>query len=96
MPEWDQLLVEVVGGTVVVVLLALATGIWRSGRNAIDRQKIIEFLKRMRLERGFDFVSTHAIASDTKLSPSRIERLCQTHSGIRRNQKDRESWTLVD
>lgn len=67
---------------------------YRSDRR--DSKLIYDFLVNTRPSSSYDFRSTTAIASNTRLPEFRVSKLCASHPKIRRNEKQLESWTLVD
>ena len=81
---------------VAAAILAVLGWVWRSGRDRRDSDAIYTFLADSKTATDFSFRSTEAIASRTKLTAERVEVLCARHPKIRRNQKEKESWTLVD
>lgn len=60
-----------------------------------DSGAIHEFLLQSKKEGRFEFRSTEAIASHTKLTQGRVEELCASHPNIKRNEKDRQTWHLT-
>lgn len=68
----------------------------KSYKDRSDGTAIHEFLVKSKAESGYDFRSTEAIASNTKLSEDRVAQLCASHPKIRRNEKQLQSWTLVE
>jgi hypothetical protein len=60
-----------------------------------DSKKIYKFLVTSSAG-PYRFRSTEAIASHTNLSEARVAELCATHSKIRRNENEKQSWTLVE
>ena len=83
--------------TLVAAVIVGAIGwVLRSRRNRRDSDAIYIFMNDSKAATDFRFRSTHAIASHTKLTAERVETLCARHPKIRRNQKEKESWTLLD
>lgn len=56
---------------------------------------IYQFLLTSKAGTAFTFRSTEAISSHTKISEERVADLCSNHPKIRRNEKEKQSWTLV-
>lgn len=63
-------------------------------RNHRDSEAILCFLKQPATDTAYSFRSTEAIASKTNLTESRVESLCSKHPKIRRNTKEKQSWSL--
>ncbi len=77
-------------------ILAAIGWVWNSSRNRKDSDSVYKFLLTSKSNTGFEFRSTHAIASHTKLPEDRVAALCARHPKIRRNEKEKESWVLVE
>jgi hypothetical protein len=77
--------------TLVVVIILGLFG-WLKFRR--DEKVVIEFLKNAGVDAGDDYTTTTAISSATRLSESRIRRICGKSARVRRHQHDRESWKL--
>ena len=60
-----------------------------------DSQAIYNFLLASKEGTSFDFRSTAAISSHTKISEKRVADLCSKHPKIRRNEKQKQSWKLT-
>ena len=80
-------------GAVVVGLAGLG---WSAHRNRRDRRAIYAFLVASTSGTSFSFRSTQAIASHTRLTEDRVEALCSGHPKIRRNEKEKQSWRLIE
>ena len=74
----------------VVVILGLFG--WLKFRR--DEKIVIEFLKSAGVDTDDDFTTTTAISSATRLSESRIRRICGKSARVRKHQHDSESWKL--
>lgn len=70
--------------------------IMKAHRDRRDAAIIYKFLANSKTSTGYDFRSTAAIASNTKLSESRVANLCASHPKVRRNEKQLQSWTLTE
>ena len=81
---------------IAAVILAAVGGIWKSWRDRRDSDAIYKFMLASKGSTDFTFRTTHAIASHTKLPTARVALLCARHPKIRRNEKEKESWILVD
>lgn len=82
--------------TLVAAILIATTGqIWKWWRARKDAKTIYDFLVESKARTGFTFRSTEAIASHTKLTEKRVTELCSTHPRIRRNEKEKQSWSLI-
>lgn len=60
-----------------------------------DKNAIYNFLLQSESQSEYKFRTTAAIASHTGLSEQRTEFICSSHPKIRRNEKQLQSWTLV-
>ena len=85
-----ELLKIVLVSLVVVIVLGLFG--WLKFRR--DERIVIEFLKSAGVESGDDCTTTAAISSATRLSETRIRRVCSKSTVIRKHHEDSESWKL--
>ena len=81
---------------VAAALLGLVAWVTKRLRDRRDSRKIYEFLRQSKLKTDFRFRSTEAISSAIKIPEERIERLCSRHNKIRRNEKEKQSWQLIE
>ena len=81
---------------IAAAILGFIAWAWKSSRDRKDRETIYKFLLDSKATTDFSFRSTEAIASHTKLTEDRVASLCPGHPKIRRNTKEKQSWTLVD
>ena len=81
--------VTIAGGVLGIVFFG-----YRWVRRREDSRRIVDFLTSSAAETEHKFRSTHAMASNLGLSESRVGYLAARCPKIRRNQKDKESWTL--
>jgi hypothetical protein len=80
---------------VAVILGALAwLNKWRKDRR--DSNKIYQFLIGSAKQTSFQFRSTEAISSDTGIPEDRVANLCSRNKKIKRNEKEKQSWRLVE
>lgn len=86
---------SLISGLIVAAVIAAAGGFWKRWHDRNDSQAIYNFLVKSKTGTGLTFRSTEAISSHTKLSERRVANLCSKHPDIRRNEKDKQSWTLV-
>jgi hypothetical protein len=84
-----------VSAIAAAAIVGLVGWLWRCYRNSRDSKLIYNFLLNSTSETEFSFRSTEAIASDTKISESRVAELCIKHPKIKRNEKEKQSWRLV-
>ena len=84
-------IVKVVFATLVAVAVLGLFG-WLKFKR--DEKIVIEFLKNSGLGTRHDDTTTTAIASATRLSETRIRRICGRSALIRRHTQDIESWKL--
>jgi len=59
-----------------------------------EEKKIIDFLKKENVTSGENFRSTIIISNGVNLPYERIRYICARSKKIRRNAKEKESWTL--
>lgn len=78
---------------VAAALIGGVRWLWIYRRDRRDSERIYSYLIQSMNETDWKFRGTAAISSDLKISESRIEELCHKHSKIRRNEKDKQSWT---
>jgi hypothetical protein len=80
-----------------LVAAALIGGIgwlWKYCRDRRDSERIYSYLTQSMSETDWKFRGTAAISSKLKIPESRVEELCHKHSKIRRNAKEKQSWTV--
>jgi hypothetical protein len=87
---------QLVSTLVAAALLGLLAWGAKRFRDRRDSKRIYEFLRQSRLNTDFRFRSTEAISSATKIPEARIERLCSRHNKIKRNEKEKQSWQLIE
>ncbi len=87
---------SLVSTLIAAAVVAAIGGVWKWWRDRRDRQAIYNFLLSSRSATGFTFRSTEAISSHTKIPEKRVAVLCSRHPKIRRNEKERQAWTLVE
>lgn len=82
----------------VLVALIVAFLFWgvRIMRWRRDEKKILTFLYRSKAKTEHGFRSTYAISSDTNLTEGRVGKICSESKKIRRNQKELQSWALIE
>jgi len=88
----NNALVSTLAGAAILALCAWA---WRAWRNKRDGDLIVRFLTSSSKGTAFTFRSTQAIAANTRLSEGRVAFLCAGHKKVRRNEKEMQSWRLV-
>ncbi|SRR5437870_7408315 len=86
---------ELASALIAATILAAVGGIWKWKRDRRDSANIYRFMLDSKSRTDFDFRSTAAIASHTKLPAERVAALCARHPKIRRNEKEKESWTIT-
>lgn len=84
-----------VSALIAAAVIAAARGGWKWWHDRKDSQAIYNFLLTSKAGTSFSFRGTEAISSHTKLSEKRVADLCSKHPKIRRNEKQKQSWTLV-
>ena len=80
---------------IAAAVVGIAARGWKWWHDRNDSQTIYNFLLSSKTGTDFTFRSTEAISSHTKISEKRVADLCSKHPKIRRNEKERQSWTLV-
>ena len=89
---------KLVATLVAAAILGAIGGIWKWWRDRRDSDVIYRFMLDSRSRTDYDFRSTPVIASHTRLSTERVAyicaRLCACQK-LRRNEKEKESWTVV-
>ena len=88
----NNALISSLVGAAIIGLIGL---VWKARRDKADGNRIYQFLLASKAESEFKFRSTEAIASNTGLSEERVAHLCAKHCNIRRNEKEKQSWTLA-
>lgn len=86
----------IVSTIVAAAIIGVVTWLFKYFCDWRDSKLIYNFLVSSRSSSSYGFRSTTAIASNTRLPESRVSKLCASHSKIRRNEKQLESWALVD
>lgn len=89
----DNSLASALGAAAICAVLG---GVWRLIFDLRDSKKILDFMRRSKAETDFNFRSTEAISSHVKLSEVRVADLCSKHPKIKRNEKEKQSWQIVD
>jgi len=69
--------------------------LWGCFKDWNDGKKIYNFLLTSKTETDFSFRSTEAISSHTKITESRVTELCNKHKKIKRNEKVKQSWQVI-
>ncbi len=59
-----------------------------------DENSIVTFLTKHINETDFIFNTTYRISSEVNLTESRVNEICSRSTKIRRNQKNKETWTI--
>lgn len=85
-----------ISALLAAAILGFVGWLWKKICDSKDSESIYQFLVRSKSETEFNFRSTHAIASHTKLTEERVAILCARHEKIRRNQNEHQSWTLTE
>lgn len=80
---------------IAALVIAAAGGAWKWWHDRKDSQTIYNFLLNSKSCTDFTFRSTEAISSHTKIPEKRVAELCSKHPKIRRNENEKQSWTLV-
>lgn len=85
-----------VSALIAAAVSAIIGGAWKWRRDHEDSQVIYNFLLTSETRTIFSFRSTEAISSHTKLPEERVADLCSKHPKIRRSEKEKQSWALVE
>ena len=86
---------QLVSGLVVAGILAVVGAAWKWNHDRRDSQIIYDFMRQSKLGTNFEFRSTEAISSATKIPEKRVATLCSKHPKIKRNEKEKQSWKLI-
>ncbi len=81
---------------IATTLVAIAVWIRKCWIDRRDGNKIYNFMLTSKSKTDFKFRTTEAISSDIKISESRVAELCSKHPKIKRNEKEKQSWQLVE
>jgi hypothetical protein len=81
---------------IAALVVAAAGGVWKWCHDHQDSKKIYDFMANSGSSTDFTFRSTQAISSNTKIPETRVAKLCSRHPKIRRNENEKQSWTLVE
>ena len=87
----DDKIVQAVLVTLAVVAILGLFG-WLKFRR--DEKIVMEFLKEFGVETRDDPATTTVISAATRLSETRIRKVCNKSARIRRHREDTESWKL--
>jgi len=87
----DSEVFQIVLVTLVAVVVLGLFG-WLKFRR--DEKIVIEFLRNSGVGDRDDDTTTTAISSATRLSETRIRRICGRSASIKRHREDVESWKL--
>lgn len=85
-----------VSALAATALIAIVTGAWKRWRNHKDSKAIYNYLLSSKSTTDWNFRSTEAISSHTKIPEDRVAQLCSKHPKIRRNEKEKQSWMLIE
>lgn len=88
----ENALVSTLFGAAIIGIVAWSG---RALRDWWDSRIIYNFLRTSSSTSDWTFRTSHAISSRTKIPEERVAALCIKHPKIRRNEKERQSWTLV-
>ncbi len=77
-------------------IVAVLVWLWSWYKNWDDSKNIYNYLLASKVGTDFTFRSTEAISSHTKIAESRVAELCSKHKSIKRNEKEKQSWQLID
>lgn len=77
----------------LVGLVVYAVKYYRDWR---DSRAIYNYMQSSKKTSPHTFRSTQAIASEVHMTETRVADLCGKHPGIKRNQKEKQSWRLAD
>lgn len=89
----DNNLGSALAATAIVAVLAW---LWKCHKDWNDSKKIYNFLLTSKAITDFTFRSTEAISSHTQISENRVAELCNKHAKIKRNEKVKQSWQLIE
>jgi hypothetical protein len=88
---------KLISSLTAAAILGLIAWIWRWRKDRRDVNAIYDFLGTSKSQTEFTFRSTEAIASHTGIDEGRVALLCAHHrKRIQRNEKEKQSWRLVE
>ncbi len=87
---------NLVSGLIVIIVGTMAGGVWKWYRDRRDSRKIYNFMLESKAGTGFTFRTTQAISSATKLPEKRVAGLCNKHPKIKRNEREKQSWRVIE
>lgn len=87
---------SLVSALAAAAIIAVIGWLWKYYRNWDDSKKIYNFLLTSKTGTDFTFRSTEAISSHTQIAESRVAELCSKHAKIKRNEKTKQSWQLIE
>lgn len=90
--DFEKSTLTLIDGLLLLAVIGAVGLIAKSCRDWRDKKKIYRLLQ----ESSGRFRSTHAIASNTGIGESRVTKLCESDKRLRRNELEKESWTLRD
>jgi hypothetical protein len=61
-----------------------------------DSGKISVFLRKSKRDGKYTFRSTEAISSNTVIEETKVAKLCARDKRFKRNEKEKQSWRLVE
>ena len=85
---------EVVHVLLATLLVVVILGVFGWLKFRRDEKIVMEFLKNSGVETRDEPATTTAISAATRLSETRIRKVCSRSARIRRHREDRESWKL--
>ncbi len=86
----------ILSGLAVAAILGFLAWLNKRLKDRRDSNKIYQFLITSAQQTSFQFRSTEAISSHTGIPEDRVANLCIRHKKIKRNEKEKQSWQLVE
>lgn len=88
----NSFLGALVSGIAIIVLVA----IFKFFLNKYKASQVFNALKSGLAEKKHTFLPTSYLAAKTNYTQEKVEQLCSSHSKIKRNEKELESWQVID
>lgn len=88
----NSFLGALVSGIAIIILVA----IFKSILNKYKASRVFNALKSGLTEKNHAFLPTSYLAAKTNYTQAKVEQLCSSHRKIKRNEKELESWQVID
>lgn len=88
----NSFLGALVSGIAIIVIVA----IFKFFLNKYKASQVFDVLKSGLDDKNRTFLPTSYLAAKTNYTQAKVEQLCSSHSKIKRNEKELESWKIID